>query len=512
MGVGFADYVFVHLEGDKLTELDYINTMETIPPVANQTFTNNDISANVPQQFNFTFCSQGYIAFYEYTSKLVFTQASANNFIPLMKDYKSSAIYMDCARIVYEVLCNAEDITGFDTFHPEQINQLFVEKPTACSFTTSTGTFNFTPVTLHIFEFHIDHIQYRCTIMSLPEDLISNFKHMQTLNFNYPPINQIGDYRTPMALPNFPSNIRQLVFSVSPQYAVNSTFRGRQTMHTPMVRLLIERLRNEFDSKVVEVVLSSAFNAEQIIVFRIDLSNKDDGTLLYVRTNETAPLYATLRFPVQMLEVNSLQSVYSGNVQNLTQCDDFDSNVIVANAGFAAAAIGGGLLSGIGQGLGQYAQTKAQMEMQEKYLAWQKYKQHYDYDNQKYLQQSMFDFKAHQQQNEFEYGRASQQRNIDWAREQQTNQNQFTKELVETNLDSDIRRARNAQQLAGYRTDATVSGINFVSGRGGLGHPDAPRGMPLPPRSASTQTNSPKVYLTRPTGYYTGPLASEEKF
>lgn len=87
-------------------------------------------------------------------------------------------------------------------------------------------------------------------------------------------------------------------------------------------------------------------------------------------------------------------------------------------------------------------------------------------------------------------------------------QNDFTKELVEMNADSDIRRARNAQQLAGYRTDAAVSNLSMGTGRGGLGHPLAPRGVSLPPRSASTQTNSPKVNLAQPSGYYTGPSES----
>nr|QPD01779.1 hypothetical protein [Aphis citricidus picorna-like virus] len=451
------------------------------------------------------------MAYYKRGGSFIFTQASANDFSPLLIDYKNNSIYQDYDRILYDKFGGYDSADDFLSLNCEQVNELFVEKPVACSFITSKGENFFTPTKFIVAEYYLQHVQFRTTIFDMPEELINDFDHMKTLNLNYPNINQISNYYNQNALPNFPSGIRQLVFSVTSQYAVNSTFRGRQTMNTPMVQLLINRLRTEYGAKTIEVVLSSAFNAEQIIVFRVDLSSRDDGTVLYVRIDDTAPLYATLRFPVQMLVVNSLQSVYSGNVQGMTKYDDFESNVIVANAAFAAATIGGGVLSGLGQGLGQYAQTKAQLQMQDKYLAWQKYKQHYDYDNQKYLQQSMFDFKAHQQQNEFEYNAGAQMRNIAWAREQQTNQNQFTKELVETNLESDIRRARNAQQLAGYRTDATVSGLNFVSGRGGLGHPDAPRGMPLPPRSVSTQTNSPKVYLTRPTGYYTGPLSSEER-
>lgn len=524
LGLTFCDYIFIHLEGDKLTDLNYIKTLEPIDTIKNRTFTPNDVSTEINGHFKYTFCDQGYLAYFQHDSMFGFAQASANSFLPIMESYASTAIYMDCSRILYEVIPVCPELTDIClNFKTAQANEIFVEKPMPCSFDTKQGTtVTYTPTIFRIYEFYYKYVQYRLTYWNIPEDLQKKFLQMKTYTIRFPTVNQISGYDNPTALPNLPRGLRQLVFSPTPQYAVNPTFRGRMTVHTPALRLLLERLRDEFGPVVVEIVISNAINSEPVIIVRVDLSSADDVVMLYVRVLDKAPLYATLRFPTQMLMINTIQSVYASNEQTLTDDSEFESNVIIANAGFAAAMIGGGALSGIGQGLGQYAQTKAQMHMQKEYLDWQRKKQGYDIDNQRYLQQSMFDFQSSRLDREFQYGREQQERNINWGREQQSaafsqqnlyqdTQNKFTKELVETNLDSDIRRARNAQQLAGFRTDATVSGVNFVSGRGGLGHPDAPRGASLPPRSASTQTNSPKVYLTRPTGYYTGPLSNDER-
>ncbi|APG79005.1 hypothetical protein 2 [Changjiang crawfish virus 6] len=523
MGLAFCDYLYIHLEGDKLTSLNYENSLNSLKLIDNKVFSRTEVSCDL-NGFNYCFCPQGYFAYHQRNPGFVFVEATNNDFSPIMKNYKDNAVYMDYNRILFDMIpCEWETTDIIRNTNTDQVNEIFVEKPIACSFTSSSGKESiFTPTEFNIWEFQVQQVRFRLTTFNMPEDLKTHFQNMSRFNLNYPPINQINKYDTRTSLPNLPKGVRQLVISVSPQYSVVETFRGRITSNTSTVHLLIKRLRQEFGSVTVEMIISNGFNGEPVIVVRCDLTEKDEECILFVRVKDKAPLYGTLRFPVQMLQVNSLQSVYSGNEQSFTDDDEFESNVIVANAGMAAAAIGGGLLSGLGQGLGQFYQTKAQMQMQEKYLSWQQLRQQYDIDNQKYLQQSMFDFKAHQQQNEFQYGQSQQQRSIDWAREQQSasfsqqnlyqrNQNQFTKELVEANLDSDIRRARNAQQLAGYRTDATVSGISFVSGRGGLGHPDAPQGVSLPPRSASTQTNSPKVYLTRPTGYYTGPLSNDER-
>lgn len=523
MGLAFCDNLYIHLEGDKLTSLNYEDSFNSLNPISDKIFSKTEVSCGLPG-FGYCFCPQGYLSYQESEPGFVFIEATNNNFGPIMKDYNETTGFMDYNRILFDKIPvgweTADIIRGTNT---DQVNEIFVEKPVACSFTGANDKeYAFTPKTFNVWEFQVLQVRFRLTCLDLPEDLKRHFRYMTTFKLNFPPVNQINQYQVRTTLPNLPKGIRQLVISVSPQYSVSETFRGRLTSNTSNVHLLIKSLRQEFGSKTVEMVISNGFNGEPVIVVRCDLSDKDEECILFVRVRDRAPLYGTLRFPVQMLEVNTLQSVYSGNEQNYTADDEFESNVIIANAGMAAAAIGGGMLSGIGQGLGQYYQTKAQMQMQEKYLSWQQLRQQYDIDNQRHLQQSMFDFKAHQQQNEFQYGQAQQQRGIDWAREQQSaifsqqnlyqrNQNQFTKELVEANLDSDIRKARNAQQLAGYRTDATVSGINFVSGRGGLGHPDAPQGASLPPRSTSTQTNSPKVYLTRPTGYYTGPLSNEER-
>nr|QJI53494.1 MAG: hypothetical protein 2 [Riboviria sp.] len=523
MGLAFCDNLYIHLEGDKLTSLNHENSLNSLNPISNKMFSKSEVSCG-NNGFNYCFCPQGYFAYHEADLGFVFVEATNNNFGPLMRDYSESSVYMDYNRILYDMISPLFEIIDIlNNFKPDQVNEIFVEKPVACSFTFTSGQeFAFTPTELNIWEFQISEVRFRITTFNFPEDFKRKFLNMAKFNLNYPPVNQINRYEVRTTLPNLPKGVRQLVISVSPQYSVSETFRGRLTSNTSSVQLLIKSLRMEFGSVTVEMVISNGFNGEPVIIVRCDLSSRDEECILFVRVRDKATLYGTLRFPVQMLQINTLQSVYSGNEQGITADDEFESNVIIANAGMAAAAIGGGMLSGIGQGLGQYYQTKAQMQMQEKYLSWQQLRQQYDIDNQKYLQQSMFDFKAHQQQNEFQYGQAQQQRGIDWAREQQSagfsqqnlyqrNQNQFTKELVEANLDSDIRKARNAQQLAGYRTDATVSGINFISGRGGLGHPDAPQGVSLPPRSASTQTNSPKVYLTRPTGYYTGPLSNEER-
>ncbi|MGO0417098.1 hypothetical protein [Escherichia coli] len=509
-----------------MTDLLFQRALNDIPNYSIITLFKHEISST-EDDYTFQFCSTGYASYYQFSSYFVLFQSNSDNFLPLIKDYKSSSEYANVQRVIYDWYnpeCDEYDYCTF--FRVDQINKMYVEKPVACvahtTLTQSKADWMFVPEMFEVIEFVKDRVKFRVTKMLLPDnnDRKMVFKNLTSLDLNYPPINQIEKALNNTPPANLPKGIRQVVFSSYAQLSVNSPFRGRQTPHIAPVYLFISRLKQQYGPETVEIIFNSAFNGQQVIAARIDLSTAVENTFIYIKTNDEAPLYSTLRFPSAMLELLSVQTVYKGTAQAFSDTDEFDSNVIVANAGMAAAYIGGGLLSGLGQGLGAYAQGKMQMQMQDRTLSWYEKKQMHDIDNQRYLQQSMFDWKSHMQDREFDYGNEQQKRQIDWQRSSQAalfsqqnlyqnTQNKFTKELVEANLDSDIRRARNAQQLSGYRTDATVSGLTN-SGRGGLGHPDAPRGATLPPRSASTQTNSPKVYTTRPTGFYTGPMSSND--
>lgn len=524
-GLAYTDYIYVHIEGDKLTDLIFQNALTNIPDYSTISLFQHEISST-ETNYTFQFCSIGYASYYQLSSYFVVFQSNSNNFLPLIKNYTSSSEYANVARTIYDWYSPEYSEDDYCiAFEVDQVNKMFVEKPVSCvAHTTMSGSKSewiFVPEMFEVIEFVKDRVKFRITKLRLPDnvDRKMSFKNLKTLDINYPPINQIEKAITDNPLANLPQGIRQIVFSSYPQLSVNSPFRGRQTPQIAPIFLFISRLKRQYGSETVEIIFNSAFNGQQVIAARIDLSTAVENTFIYIKTVDDAPLYSTLRFPSAMLELLSVQTVYNGNTQAFSDVDEFDSNVIIANAGAAAAFIGGGLLSGLGQGLGAYAQGKMQMQMQDKTLSWYEKKQRDDIDNQRYLQQSMFDWKSHMQERDFDYGNEQQRRQIDWQRNSQAalfqqqnlyqdTQNKFTKELVETNLDSDIRRARNAQQLSGYRTDATVSGLTN-SGRGGLGHPDAPRGATLPPRSVSTQTNSPKVYTTRPTGFYTGPMSSD---
>lgn len=526
-GLSYTDYIYVHVEGDKLTDLTFQNSLTTIPQISTISFLQNEINST-EAGYTFQFTEQGYAAYYQNTSYFVYFQSSNNNFLPLFKNYESSSEYANVKRSLYESYNPDYDYSDYCVvFEVEQVNKLFIEKPIACVAHTSLSGdkqhWTFIPELLEVVEFVKDRIKFRITKVLMPNnnDRVMSFKNLVTLELNYPVINQIEQAINNTELANLPKGIRQLVFSSYEQLSVNAPFRGRMTPHIAPVFLFISRLKQQFGNETIELIFNSAFNGQQVISARIDLSSPVTSTFIYIKTKDTAPLYSTLRFPSAMLELLSIQSVYKGTTQAFSDTDEFESNVITANAGMAAAMIGGGLLSGLGQGISGYAQGKMQMQMQDKMLSWYEKKQRYDFDNQRYLQQSMFDWKSNMQGREFNYGNEQQKRQIDWQRSNQSaafsqqnlyqnTQNKFTKELVETNLESDLRRARTAQQLSGYRTDATVSGLSN-SGRGGLGHPDAPRGAMLPPRSASTQTNSPRVYTTRPTGFYTGPMSNDEE-
>lgn len=525
-GLAYTDYIYLHIEGDKLTDLLFQNALTNIPDFTTISLLQHEISST-ESGYTFQFCNAGYVSYYQNSSHLVLFQSNSNNFLPLIKDYKNNAEYTDISRTIYDWYNPSYDEDDYCVFYKvEQVNKFFIEKPVTCvahtTFTGSKAEWIFTPEAFEVVEFIKDRVKFRVTKLLLPktQEREMSFKNLISFDLNYPAINQIEKALNNVIPANLPKGIRQIVFSSYAQFSVNNPYRGRQTPHIAPIYLFISRLKQQYGSETVEIIFNSAFNGQQVIAARIDLSTAVENTFIYIKTVDEAPLYSTLRFPSAMLELLSIQTVYKGTTQPFSDTDEFDSNVIIANAGMAAAFMGGGLLSGLGQGIGAYAQGKMQMQMQDKTLSWYEKKQMHDIDNQRYLQQSMFDWKSHMQNREFDYGNEQQRRQIDWQRSSQAalfsqqnlyqnTQNKFTKELVETNLDSDIRRARNAQQLSGYRTDATVSGLTN-SGRGGLGHPDAPRGAILPPRSASTQTNSPKVYTTRPTGFYTGPMSSND--
>ncbi|UHK03206.1 MAG: hypothetical protein FuQV1_gp2 [Hangzhou Solinvi-like virus 2] len=359
------------------------------------------------------------------------------------------------------------------------------------------------------------HIQFK-----ISSESASRFhSQVSSITINIPKVNQLSDWEDEETR-TYPAGLRNVVFSDRPQYAVNAGFRGRQSMHIAPVKTLLEAMKNETKEQVVDFYFSDELSVTPIMTVRIDINRKNlDASSIYTSGKKHNPLYATLRFPPQVLILTHIVPGSRGANTYEYDRDQFESNIIVANAGMAAAFIGGGMLQGVGQGVGMYMQAKMQREMQEKYLDWAEDKQQREFLFKRSMQGDMFSYQASQQEKQLDFQKYSQLKNIEFQEEYQRQQhiqqdiyqhrqNEFTKELVEANTDSDIRKARNAQQLAGYRTDAAVSNLSEGVRRGGLGHPLAPIGVSLPPRSASTQTSSPKLNLTQPSGYYTGPSES----
>nr|UHK03204.1 MAG: hypothetical protein BWR99_gp2 [Hubei picorna-like virus 56] len=459
-----------------------------------------------------------------------------NNYFPIIKDYDnkgttSNTVLAICSQMedMALELYQPTDVWGFsllNEFYTDELEKLcpfVIEYKNAIQ----SGTLDIYPDEIKATEFYGWGIKYLFVdfrFQGLTKEKQNIFKNLTKVNFIRPGPNQIRQIINNTTELYLPTLTRQIVINSVKQYAVNKTLFGRQSLHGPYVYELIAGLKREYKSGLIELKLVNTFNGNFPIILRLDISNKVEETIIYaVVLDDSVPQFGTLRYPAETLEVYSVQQVNNSLYHEPLQSSDFISNVIVANAAMAAAMIGGGLLSGLGQGFGAYGQSKALMEMQQKQLAWLREQQGSSQDFQRGFQQSMFDFQSLQQQRaqDFQfkqqsYGYQQQQLLQSQAFRQQDkyqlNQNQFTKELVESNTDADIRKARYAQQLAGYRTDGAVYGLSQGTGRGGLGHPDAPIGATLMPRSVSTQTNSPNVYLTKPTGSYVGPMSNRMDF
>lgn len=328
--------------------------------------------------------------------------------------------------------------------------------------------------------------------------LMSKFSE---LYYHMPEINQIQSSAAPKFNFNWPNTVRTVLINNTPEYAVSYAFRGRQGIYIESIKKLVTLLATEYGTnRYVDITLVNDITAEQLMIMRIHLTNDLLSTQFIVGTIPSMPLYATLRIPCDFVSISNI-SVSSVNQylpkSNLT---DFESNVIVPNAGLALGMIGGGALSGIGQGIGAWAQAKYGLEMKNKEIDWWREKNTQDWTQRGVLQQDMFNFNKEYQGRQFKFSTDMQANQFWQERFLQNTQNNLTRELVGLESDEAIRRANNAQHLAGYRTGGAVAGLSKTTSRGGLGHPDAPKGAYLMPRSRSTQTDSPNVYRTVPTG------------
>nr|UXD80101.1 hypothetical protein [Lasius neglectus picorna-like virus 5] len=474
----------------------------------------------------------------ENTYHILCLWAQDQNYFPYIKTFSDKGVMANIAQIVASRMVEMVDWASspVDTWGFTTLNEYYTESEFNkqseftfdYTFEEQSGTLVRYPNEIKAYDFYGDsykflYVDYRFQGISREEKKI--FRHLTNIAF---PMLQPNQYRQ-LVISNridvlLPSKTRQIVLNCERQYNCNEVEYVRQSYHGPFMLELISGLKEEFKSGMVEITMYNNFNANYPVTIRINLANKPDQTIVYaIVQDDNIPKYGTLRYPAEMLEIVSILAVNNNMYQQPLNTTDFISNVIIANAGMAAAMIGGGLLSGIGQGLGAYGQSQMTMEMQKKQLAWLREQQGSGQEFQRGMQGSMFDFQSSQQQKllDFQFKQQAytyQQQQLMQAqsfRQQdkyQLNQNQFTKELVESNTDADIRRAKNAQQLAGYRTDGAVYGLAQGTGRGGLGHPDAPVGATLMPRSVSTQTNSPNVYLTKPTGNYVGPMSNRMDF
>nr|QXN75431.1 MAG: hypothetical protein [Grapevine-associated RNA virus 1] len=443
---------------------------------------------------------------------------SSGNMYPLICDAMDQLVegYHPSAAIngVYSFQDDAETMLVY--LELENIQQLFINHIPDSNLMWRHQTFHFKPQNLEIFRMWKSRSPFFLIRFEWPEEHKQKLHETFSIEVIMPRINQLETNFTKNNMYNLTGDMRQVVITTQPQYSVNPTYRGRQSYFISNFRYLLLRLQEEYYNAVVDIELTNNFNVKPLATIRLDFRRELEDIIIYAQTHKSFPKYATLRYPPELLVVSNIYE--SGTEAYMTPLneDEFESNVIIPNAGVVAA----GVLGGLGQGIGTYYEMKQRKQMQDDMLAWKAREQQAGFGQQTLMQQSMFHQQRDLQGKAFVQDKYMQSRNFDHQdvfqranfsqqNAYQDKQNQFTKELVEMNTDSDIRRARNAQQLAGYRTDATVSGLSMGSGRGGLGHPDAPVGASLPPRSASTQTNSPRVYTTTPSGFYTGPLSAQ---
>lgn len=527
---------YLHLDGDNIADLQAMISVNSVNLKTQYKYYGSDLcKANPDDHFNYT-SDHNILCYYPDKSLLIFYQ-TCDKLFDALADRAFTNVGEKFRNIPQAIFNNATFDSDTDYIQEwwdiTHLNKLFVKENISSTIINSTGKTNvdFVPTRFDVYYFLKDGVKYFMIYIDLPaqHNIILSSDAAQII-INVPEINQISEYADD-SLTNMPAGMRAVVISDSPQYSVNSTYRGRQSYNLATVRPFLKALSESVTEGIVDVYLKTIYKPSIIIVMRIDFGDRNpDNMVLYTHGPTKAPLYATLRFRPEMLVINQIIPATRGIGDYFYEPDEFESNII-PNAGMAAMLIGGGLLSGVGQGLGSYAEMKFKKEMQHDHFDFAREMQGSEFNFRRNFQNDMFNWQSYLQdknqnfqstmQNQrfgFESNQLdrslNQQINLQGRLFQQQNayqdvQNKFTRSLVETNLDSDIRRARNAQQLAGYRTDATVSGLSMGYGRGGLGHPLAPQGASLPPRSVSTQTSTPKVYITHPTGNYSG---SSESF
>lgn len=347
-------------------------------------------------------------------------------------------------------------------------------------------------------------------------------------------VNQITERITTQDYLNYsryplPSNIRRVVLGPLPQFVAAEAFRGSQSPYSDAFLNIVQQIKNEYGDVTVDLEVVDALQATHLLTVRVMVHDILSHSLVFTVVPVGAPLYATLRIPTALVVISEVRPSTLTSAIIPAEISQFEDNVVHPNAAAAAAMIGGGLLSGVGQGLGMWAQAKTNKEMKEMDINWMREKNNQDWSQRSMLQQSMFGQESamqgryFQQQNlmqgaQFDQQLKLQQSNQNFTSELaaqernqqlrlQQNQQQLARELVNLTSDADMRRASYAQSLAGYRTGGAVSGLN-LAGRGGLGHPNAPAAGYQPPRTTGTQTSTPKVFSTQPTINVTGPSSS----
>lgn len=521
---------YLHLDGDNISDLQAMINVNPVNLKSQYKYYGSDLCKENPSN-HFNYTSDGNIMCYYPDQSLIILYITKDKlYDPLVtRSFLSTQKGKSVPEAIFHNATYSTDIDEVQQWWDiPHLNKLFIKENTTSTIINSTrgSIIDYVPTRFDLYYFLKDSVKFYMLYINLPpQHNIVLASDAAQIIINIPEINQIDSYADEN-LTNMPAGLRAVVISDAPQYSVKPTYRGRQSYNIATVRPFLTALSEAVTENIVDVYFKTYYKPSLVIVLRIDFGDrKPDNMVMYTRGPPDAPLYATLRFKPELLVVNQVIPASRGSSDYFYQPEEFESNII-ANAGMAALLLGGGMLSGIGQGIGSYAEMKYRKEMQHDYFDFSRNMQGSDHDFRRNMQTDMYNWQSYLQdknqnfQNTMQNQRfgfesnqldrsLSQQINLQGRLFQQQNayqqrQNEFTRSLVETNLDSDIRRARNAQQLAGYRTDATVAGLSYGYGRGGLGHPLAPQGASLPPRSVSTQTSTPKVNITHPTGNYSG--------
>lgn len=339
---------------------------------------------------------------------------------------------------------------------------------------------------------------------------------------------------------NLPSNLRRVVLSNYPQYVCPPALRRPQSAYTWQILEFLQQLRRQYGNVSLDVTIQTQLTTSAVAVIRIVLQQELTRSLFLVNVPKDTPMYMTCRVPSQLLLISEIVPVRSGGPLSQTEVDEFESNV-TPNAMIGAAVIGGGLLSGLGQGLGSWGSAKLGQETKQMEINWLRERNNQDWQQRNLMQGDMFQHQLRIQQGAFGQDREMQARMFEQQygmqnkafKQQiqmqqqaqayggsqnlldrqhqlamQQNQINLTRDLVQLTSDADMRRASYAQNLAGFRTGGAVANLSYAGGRGGVGHPNAPTSNYHPPRTLGTQTESPTVFMTHPTRSVEGPSSS----